>query len=184
MPRPNRRLPFAPLPAATRCLPQPEAEGLLPEEDEQVPGGYRDAMTSNTPLGKAVKGACDELDTLGSLVRSPGEGALPACCPAACLLPAAGLLPPRAVPSGRRAGCSVALCTLAFQGTLTSEPAAPPDSACCALASSPLKERETLEEAEALLKKLGFKGTLFTAPPQQEGGEEEAEEQQPQPGAE
>lgn len=36
-----------------------------------------------------------------------------------------------------------------------------------------LQERETLEEAEALLKKLGFKGTIFTAPAQQEGEEDE-----------
>lgn len=45
-----------------------EQEGLLPEEDVQIPGGYRDAMSSNTALGKAVKGVCDELDTLGGLV--------------------------------------------------------------------------------------------------------------------
>ncbi len=46
-----------------------EGEGLLPEEDVQIPGSYRDAMSSKTPLGKAVAGACDELDALGSLVR-------------------------------------------------------------------------------------------------------------------
>lgn len=47
---------------------QAPVEGLLPEEDAQVPGGYREAMSSKTPLGKAVSGACEELDTLGSLV--------------------------------------------------------------------------------------------------------------------
>jgi hypothetical protein len=59
----------------------------------QVPGGYRDAMSGNTPLGKAVRGACDELDALGAL------------------------------------------------------------------------ELDTLNQAEALLKSVGYKGSLFTAPP-------------------
>lgn len=55
----------------------------------QVPGTYRDAMSANTQLGKAVRDACEELDTLSAL------------------------------------------------------------------------ERETLNEAEELLKKVGFKGSLF-----------------------
>lgn len=46
-----------------------DSEGLLPEEDAEIPGSYRDAMSTKTPLGKAVAGACDELDALGSLVR-------------------------------------------------------------------------------------------------------------------
>lgn len=65
-----------------------ESEGLLPEEDKEIPGTYRDAMTTNTPLGKAVKGACDELDTLGELVRSP-----PACAPATSALPCLSITP-------------------------------------------------------------------------------------------
>ncbi|KAL4442521.1 hypothetical protein ABPG77_005105 [Micractinium sp. CCAP 211/92] len=81
-----------------------ESEGLLPEEDKEIPGTYRDAMTTNTPLGKAVKGACDELDTLGEL------------------------------------------------------------------------ERQTLEQAEDLLKQLGFKGSLFAAP--QQGQQQDAQGQQ------
>ncbi|KAI7838438.1 hypothetical protein COHA_007701 [Chlorella ohadii] len=52
-----------------------EGEGLLPEEDVQIPGSYRDAMSSKTPLGKAVAGACDELDALGSLERQTLEEA-------------------------------------------------------------------------------------------------------------
>lgn len=48
--------------------PVQEVEGLLPEEDPEIPGTYKDAMSSNTQLGKAVKEACDELDTLGTLV--------------------------------------------------------------------------------------------------------------------
>lgn len=62
----------APALLAPTCCPtrsqQEESEGLLPEEDPEIPGTYRDAMTTNTQLGKAVKGACDELDTLGELV--------------------------------------------------------------------------------------------------------------------
>eukprot|EP01024_Parvocaulis_polyphysoides_P035208 TRINITY_DN3116_c1_g2_i1.p2 TRINITY_DN3116_c1_g2~~TRINITY_DN3116_c1_g2_i1.p2 ORF type:complete len:148 (+),score=18.70 TRINITY_DN3116_c1_g2_i1:67-510(+) len=42
---------------------------LLPEEDYTVPGGYEDSLSSNTPLGQAVRGACDELDTLGSIEK-------------------------------------------------------------------------------------------------------------------
>ncbi|PSC69426.1 hypothetical protein C2E20_7059 [Micractinium conductrix] len=80
-----------------------EPQGLLPEEDAQIPGGYRDAMSSNTPLGKAVRGVCEELDTLGGL------------------------------------------------------------------------ERQTLEEAEALLKQLGFKGSLFA------GQQQQQQQQQQQP---
>ena len=58
----------------------------------QIPGTYRDAMTSNTPLGKAIKEACSEIDNLAAL------------------------------------------------------------------------ERETLTEADALLKKLGLKGSIFDVP--------------------
>jgi hypothetical protein len=72
--------------AAPPARQQDEADGaaLLPEEDQQIPGGYRDAMSSNTPLGKAVKGACRELNTLGDLVG--GWVALPLllCAPAYC----------------------------------------------------------------------------------------------------
>lgn len=35
----------------------------------QIPGTYRDAMTSNTPLGKAIKEACGELDNLAALEK-------------------------------------------------------------------------------------------------------------------
>lgn len=44
-----------------------EFEGLLPEEDYEVPGTYMDAMSSQTKLGKAVKAAVEELEHLGNL---------------------------------------------------------------------------------------------------------------------
>ena len=39
------------------------------ESTVQVPGGAFDSLSSNTKLGKAVQEACDELDTLVTLVR-------------------------------------------------------------------------------------------------------------------
>lgn len=42
-------------------------EGLTPEEDAEVPGGYAEAMSASTRLGKAIRSACDELDTLAAL---------------------------------------------------------------------------------------------------------------------
>eukprot|EP00882_Tetradesmus_deserticola_P001876 GHRQ01002012.1.p1 GENE.GHRQ01002012.1~~GHRQ01002012.1.p1 ORF type:complete len:189 (+),score=72.75 GHRQ01002012.1:71-568(+) len=42
-------------------------EGLLPEEDVEVPGTYFDAMNSQTKLGKAVRAAVEELEHLGEL---------------------------------------------------------------------------------------------------------------------
>ncbi|KAG7668722.1 hypothetical protein Ndes2526B_g03652 [Nannochloris sp. 'desiccata'] len=44
-------------------------EGLDPAEDAEIPGTYRDAMTSNTPLGKAIKEVCSELDNLAALEK-------------------------------------------------------------------------------------------------------------------
>ena len=35
----------------------------------QVPGGYKDSLTKNTPLGRAVSDACSELEQLGAMVR-------------------------------------------------------------------------------------------------------------------
>ena len=35
----------------------------------QVPGGANDSLTSNTPLGRAVGGACDELEAQAELER-------------------------------------------------------------------------------------------------------------------
>lgn len=35
-----------------------------------MPGGYQDSLSSNTELGRAVRSACDELETLGGMVRS------------------------------------------------------------------------------------------------------------------
>ena len=45
----------------------PQFEGLLPGEDTQIPGTYHDAMSGSTPLGKAVRSTCDELDALAAL---------------------------------------------------------------------------------------------------------------------
>ncbi len=42
-------------------------EGLAPEEDAEVPGGYAEAMSASTRLGKAIRSACDELDALAAL---------------------------------------------------------------------------------------------------------------------
>lgn len=44
-----------------------EFEGLLPEEDIEIPGTYFDAMNSQTKLGKAVRAAVEELEHLGDL---------------------------------------------------------------------------------------------------------------------
>lgn len=46
---------------------------------------------------------------------------------------------------------------------------------CPWLAVAPVQERQTLEEAEGLLKKLGFKGSLFTGAPQPQAGEDAQE---------
>ncbi|KAG1655172.1 hypothetical protein FOA52_005789 [Chlamydomonas sp. UWO 241] len=42
-------------------------DGLLPEEDDTVPGTYFDALNGNTKLGKAVKAACVELNHLNAM---------------------------------------------------------------------------------------------------------------------
>lgn len=52
-------------------------EGLTPEEDYTVPGGYMDSMSSNTQLGRAVQAACEELEQLGKLVRAAAPCARP-----------------------------------------------------------------------------------------------------------
>lgn len=63
--------------------------------------------------------------------------------------------------------CRVWAFLVSAPSPLTSGPAPPPPA---------LQERQTLEEAEGLLKQLGFKGSLFAAPaqPPQEGGQEGA----------
>jgi hypothetical protein len=49
-------------------IPCAQFEGLLPEEDAQVPGGYEEAVNGNTRLGKAVRAACTEIKHLNELV--------------------------------------------------------------------------------------------------------------------
>ncbi|KAG2502045.1 hypothetical protein HYH03_000539 [Edaphochlamys debaryana] len=44
-----------------------EFVGLLPEEDTEVPGTYFDALNPQTKLGKAVKAAVEEINTLNAL---------------------------------------------------------------------------------------------------------------------
>ena len=48
---------------------------LPPPPPPQVPGGANDSLTSNTPLGRAVGGACDELEALAELERDAAIGA-------------------------------------------------------------------------------------------------------------
>lgn len=59
--------------ASNKTSDQPESAGedeiLTKEEDWVVPGGYQDSMSSNTELGRAVKAACEELETLGGMER-------------------------------------------------------------------------------------------------------------------
>lgn len=46
-------------------LDEPLAEDMQPRgAPVQVPGGYKDSLSSNTELGRAVRDACDELSTL------------------------------------------------------------------------------------------------------------------------
>ena len=140
-----------------------------------MPGTYRDAMTTNTPLGKAVKGACDELDALGSLVRRLLCGCR-AVCRAVCRA--------AAVPCCAALCCAVLCCAALCRAVLrssrrvSSRSPTPSPNARRAPLSACLQERQTLEEAEGLLKKLGFKGSLFAAPQQpQQGAEQQAAEQ-------
>jgi len=55
----------------SQAVPEPQEpqdfEGLLPEEDQEVPGTYWDALNGNTKLGKAVRAACEELEHLNEL---------------------------------------------------------------------------------------------------------------------
>ncbi|KAI8469377.1 MAG: hypothetical protein J3K34DRAFT_423842 [Monoraphidium minutum] len=52
---------------AAGAEPQEEVDGLLPEEDVEVPGTYFDALNRNTRLGKAVAAAVDELEHLSGM---------------------------------------------------------------------------------------------------------------------
>lgn len=179
--------PAHPLRPPLCCAPTPAQEpeeGLLPEEDEEIAGTYKDALSTKTPLGKAVAGACDELEALGSLVRwlRWGEGHRWAAQQAAQAGGAAG-----EQWRGRPAGCTGVQAPQParidavppFWGRVAapSHPAGPPSAPPPPLPC--LQEKQTLEEAEGLLKKLGFKGSLFAAPlpppadPQQPGASQE-----------
>ena len=50
--------------------PFPEFEGLLPEDDWEVPGSDLGSLSLNTELGRAVDSAIDELDVLGGVENS------------------------------------------------------------------------------------------------------------------
>lgn len=52
-----------------RQTPTRPSTNTSPSLSMQIPGTYRDAMTSNTPLGKAIKEACSELDNLAALEK-------------------------------------------------------------------------------------------------------------------
>ena len=45
------------------------------DQSNQIPGNYKDAMSSKTELGAAIRDACGELDALGSLEQSVLEEA-------------------------------------------------------------------------------------------------------------
>lgn len=45
----------------------PALSGLSEDEDFEIPGNFLEAMSSNTPLGKALREACKELDHLGGV---------------------------------------------------------------------------------------------------------------------
>lgn len=103
-----------------------------------------DAVSSNTKLGKAVKEAVEEMDALAGLVRAcwlhlhaPKNRSLPLPC---CI-----------------------------HGHCCKPVLASPVHVLFHLHSPPTsrQEADVLSEAEELLKKLGFKGTL-RPPPQQE----------------
>jgi hypothetical protein len=51
----------------------------------QVPGGANDSLSSNTHLGRAVQDACNELETLGGLVRRCVMQLSDACSCTVCL---------------------------------------------------------------------------------------------------
>ena len=91
-------------------------------------------MSSNTQLGKAVRDACSELDTLATLVR-----------------PAGHLWGGGAAPMAERAVCA------AWKARV---------------ASLRLQEEGVLAEAEQLLKKAGWKGSLFDGGKSSGGGAE------------
>lgn len=101
----------------------------------QVPGGALDSLSSNTKLGKAVQEACDELDALVTLVRQTSKALLPL------------------------------LVRSITQNTLH----APSSSAV--VADDPLKavrcidvqERQSLTDAQDMLRKLGYKGNILQA---------------------
>lgn len=154
-------------------------------------------MTSNTPLGKAVKGACEELDALGDLVGRLGWLGLPRACGAKPALESGAghssmagcslCIKLSGVPIRRlqyRPDAMLAVCRLAGRqaGACTRHSARCGPAPCPKMKPlcrhSPLlrvQERQTLEEAEGLLKKLGFKSSLFSAPPlpQQQQPEDE-----------
>ena len=90
-------------------------------------------MSSNTQLGKAVRDACSELDTLATLVRPAGH-----------LWGGGGAL-------AERAACA------AWKARV---------------ASLHLQEEGVLAEAEQLLKKAGWKGSLFDGGKSSGGGAE------------
>ncbi|PNW82070.1 hypothetical protein CHLRE_06g272500v5 [Chlamydomonas reinhardtii] len=58
---------WAASPETPAGAPAEEFQGLLPDEDAEVPGNYFDAMDPKTKLGKAVRAAVDELNHLNAM---------------------------------------------------------------------------------------------------------------------
>lgn len=71
-PRPPRSAPPPDAPA-----PEDDATDILltVDEDWEVPGGANDSLTSNTPLGRAVASACEELEVLADLEKDAADAA-------------------------------------------------------------------------------------------------------------
>lgn len=67
----TRSLPHSPrlhTPPLTQDNVFEDNEDLLEEEDDWVvPGGPSDSLSPNTPLGKAIRSACDELEHLNKM---------------------------------------------------------------------------------------------------------------------
>lgn len=116
-------------------------EGLLPEEDVEVPGTYFDALNKNTKLGKAVAAAIDELEHLGGMVRFVGG------CYSSCF-----------------ASCFVVACASHHHSALLSVSL---NLNAMHVHTRPQRtqEREALNQAEELLGKLGIKGAVFKGVP-------------------
>ncbi len=119
----------------------------------QVPGGAFDSLSSNTQLGKAVQQACDELDTLVTLVRQTTEAFLP------------GIVTFYLTQD-------LCLCLHAMHFPIVAA------GRYKALGCMSVQERQSLTDAQDMLKKLGYKGNILQADTPQEQSQAAAQIQQ------